>query len=104
MPKGGVNSTYGKKEGGFKFTQYPFSPTVLIAERRLMWYDEERFEDLKDRLKLEKVRFYWSPASDTSRSYTKQTTKIELYKKYPKDTPFEHKVEDMKTIIEQYGL
>lgn len=104
MPKGGIRSTYGKKEGAWSFLQYPFSPTVIIAEKRLKWYDEERFEDLQTRLKREKVRFYWAEASDTSHSYTKQSCRVELYKRYPKDTPFEYKVKDMKQIIDKYEL
>lgn len=104
MPAGGKNSTWHRKKDGWEYWSYPFSQSVLIAEKRLKWYDEERFEDLQTRLKREKVRFYWVEASDTSHSYTKQTTRIELYKRYPKDTPFEHKVEDMKRIIDRYEL
>lgn len=104
MPRGSKFSTWHRKQGGWEYWSYPFSQSVLIAEKRLKWYDEERFEDLQTRLKREKVRFYWAEASDTSHSYTKQSCRVELYKKYPKDTPFEHKVEDMKQIIDRYEL
>lgn len=99
------NVTYHIKTGGFEYWQYRFSSTVLIAEKRLKWYDVERFRDLQaDLKKNEKVRFYWHEASETSHSYTKKSTKIELYKKYPEDTDFKDKVDDMKRIIDKYEL
>lgn len=105
MPKGGIRSTYGKKEGSWKFIQYPFSPTVLIAEKKLLWYDEDKLTDLWYELKkYEKVRLFWAEASETSHTYVKKNCRVELYKKYPEDTPFQEKIRDMETIIEQYGL
>lgn len=104
MPKGGKNSTYGKKVGSWKFIQYPFSPTVLIAEKKLLWYDEDKLTDLWRELKRIGVRLCWAEASETSHAYTKKNCRIELYKKFPEDTPFQDKIRDMETIIEQYGL
>ena len=105
MPVGGKNSTYHKKQGGWEYWSYPFSQTVLIAEKKLKWYDEERLTDLwLDLKKYEKVRLCWAEASDTSHSYTKKSCRIELYKKYPEDTPFQDKIRDMEEVIERYGL
>lgn len=105
MPVGGKNSTYHKKQGGWEYWSYPFSQTVLIAEKKLKWYDEDKLTDLwLDLKKHEKVRLCWAEASDTSHSYTKKSCRIELYKRYPEDTPFQDKIRDMEEVIERYGL
>lgn len=105
MPKGGIRSTWHRKQGGWEYWSYPFSSTVLIAERRLKWYDEVRLMEFKtDLKKYEKVRLCWQEASETSHAYTKKNCRIELYKRYPEDTPFNDKIRDMEEVIERYGL
>lgn len=105
MPKPGPNSTYHKIIDKWDFTQYSFSPTVIVAEKRLNWYDEERFMELQtDLKKYEKVRFIWQEASETSHTYTKKKCRVELYKKFPEDTTFNDKIRDMEEVIKRYGL
>jgi hypothetical protein len=104
MPVGGKNSTYHKKKDGWEYWSYPFSSTVLIAEKKLLWYDEDKLTDLWLELKRIGVRLCWAEASDTSHAYTKKNCRIELYKRYPEDTPFQDKIRDMEEVIERYGL
>lgn len=105
MPAGSPHSTYHKKKDGWEYWSYPFSQTVLIAEKCLKWYDEDKLTDLwLDLKKYEKVRLCWAEASDTSHSYTKKSCRVELYKRYPEDTPFQDKIRDMQEVIKRYGL
>lgn len=104
MPAGGKNSTYHKKQGGWEYWSYPFSQTVLIAEKILKWYDEDKLNDLWFELKRIGVRLCWAEASETSHAYIKKNCRIELYKRYPEDTPFNDKIRDMEEVIERYGL
>jgi hypothetical protein len=104
MPAGGTNSTYHKKVGTWDFWQYKFAPTVIVAEKKLKWYDEDKLLDLAEDLREEEgVRTYWEKGCRLE-SYVKQHTPIELYKRYPKDTPFKEKMQDMQRIIEKYNL
>lgn len=104
MPRGSKNSTYHLIEKPLEFWQYKFSPTVILTEKRLRYYDEERFKELEDELKTqEKVIFNWAVASENT-NYVKQNCRVELYKKYQENVSFQDKVKDMKRIVEKYGL
>lgn len=91
-----------EKKKPWEFFQFPFSDCVLVAERRIGWYDDDRLYDIKRYLKDLGVKFYWNEASDYDRHmYTKHTTKVELYKKYDDDVSFQEKIEDMEQIIKK---
>ncbi len=105
MPKPGKNFSYHLKENKWEFWQYPFSPTVILAEKKIKWYDEEKLKQLWWELKKKGVRLYWAEATDKPfNNYQKQNTSVELYMKFPADVSFVDKVEKMKQIIEEIGL
>ena len=104
MPAGGINSTYHKKVGTWDFWQYKFAPTVIVAEKKIKWYDEDKLLDLAEDLRAEEgVRSYWEKGQRLER-YAKHHTSLELYKRYPEDIPFKEKMKDMQRIIEKYNL
>lgn len=104
MPVGSANSTYHKKVGTWDFWQYKFAPTVILAETKIKWYDEDKLLDLSDELWAEEgVRAYWDKGQQLDK-YIKHHTPLELYKRYPKDTHFKDKMQDMQRIIEKYNL
>ena len=103
MPRPGTNSTYHKKLKPWEYWQYPFTPQVLTCERKIDWYDIKKFRYLKYLLKKEGVQFYWNEPTDEQK-HRKHSGAIELYKKYPKDTPFQDKLKDMEEIIKKYDL
>lgn len=92
-----------EKRKPWEFFQFPFSDCVLVAERRIGWYDDDKLEEIRYFLKRKYgVRFFWNEASDYDRHmYTKHTTKVELYKKYDDDVSFQEKIEDMEQIIKK---
>lgn len=103
MPKPGPNSTYHKVKKPWEYWQYAFSPSVLIAERKIKWYDEDKLYDLWVSFKKMGIRFFWNEATENASSYTKHGTCIELYKKYPKEMSFQEKLQDMERIIATFG-
>lgn len=104
MPKPGKNFSYHLKENKWEFWQYPFTPTVLLAEKKIKWYDEEKLKQLWWELKKKGVRLYWAEATDKPfNNYQKQNTSVELYMKFPADVSFVDKVEKMKQLITEIG-
>lgn len=103
MPRPGPNSTYHKKLKPWEFFQYPFTPNVIIAERKTDWYDIERFRYIKYLLNKEGVQFFWNEPTDEEK-HRKHSGVIELYKKFPKNVSFQDKMRDIQNIIKRYGL
>lgn len=104
MPVGGINSTYHKKVGTWDFWQYKFAPTVILAEKKIKWYDEDKLLDLAEDLREEEgISTYWEKGSRLDK-YVKHHTPLELYKRYQEDIPFKEKMQDMQRIIEKYNL
>ena len=105
MPKPGKNVTYHLKKDLWEFWQYPFTPTVILAEKKIKWYDEEKLKQLWWQLKKKGIRFYWLEASDNPANYyVKHNTSVEIYMKFPKNVSFMEKVEKMEQIIAEIGL
>lgn len=102
MPAGGKNSTFHKIVDKTDFTQYPFSPSVIIVEKRIT-FNKEKLEEAQVELKKEGILIYWDE-SENDPHYTRKYTRIELYRRYPQDTPFKDKMEDMQAIMNKYGL
>lgn len=85
------------KKDGWLFQEYPFSKDVLIAERTLGWYDEDRLEQIRVGLKESGCRFFYDKEGKGSRRHT---TRIEIYKRF--ETPdFEEKIASLKDIIDK---
>lgn len=104
MPKPGKNFSYHLKKDKWEFWQYPFTPMVILAEKKIKWYNEEKLKQLWWKLKKKGVRLYWNEASDNPENYyVKQNTSVELYMKFPPDVSFMDKVEKMEQIIEEIG-
>lgn len=98
MPKPGTNSTYHLKEKPWEFWQYPFSPNVLLAERKINWYDIQRFREIKSFMRTKGAKFFWNDPVDEE-NHKKHNGAIEIYKRFPEDTSFENKVKEMYRII-----
>lgn len=103
MPKGGIHSTWHRKEGGWEYWTFPFTPNVIIAERKTDWYDLDRFRYIKYLLNKEGVQFFWNEPTDEQK-HRKHNGVIELYKKFPKNVSFQDKMRDIQNIIKRYGL
>lgn len=80
----------------WEFSQFSVSHTVIVAEKRLDWYDEERIEEINEGLRDFRCRVFWDM---TCEGYQRKRTRVEIYKKFPEEVPFEEKVKTMQEII-----
>lgn len=87
------------KEDGWEYTQYPKADTVLIAESNLDWYDTERMKEVNQHLKANKCRAFWD-MEKAKRNHTR----VEIYRKFPENTPFKDKVLVLKGIISEINF
>ena len=92
-----------KVEDGWVFVQYGMSSTVLSAEKKIKWYDEDRIEDINSALKKHGCRVFWDMLHDYYGATRKQT-RVEIYKKFPRETSFPDKIATLKSIIKEAGL
>lgn len=93
-----------EKIGDWLFSQYDISSDILIAEVKLPWYDEERLEDIKGKLRMNGCRVFVNLA-DTDNHYKrrKKFTHLEIYKKYDKKN-FKEKISDFQELIKNIDL
>lgn len=71
-----------KKVGPWKINTFKATENVICAERRLKWYDEERFSAIKRRLHNQGYMFFWNEAVENRDTrYTKHTSRVEIYSK-----------------------
>lgn len=99
QPKYRPKKTKILEEDGWTFTQFAWTNTVLIAEKRFKWYDEDKMEYISKLLRKDRCRVFWD-----EREYHKNRTGIEVYKKYPQEVRFVEKVDDLKEILKKVGL
>lgn len=94
-----------KRKNGWLYEQYCCSTNVIVAERKIPWYDEERLEAIKKVIR--KMGYFFSYArTDTEDKYyksKKQTARIELYMKFDEVVEFENKVVEMDRLIAKIG-
>lgn len=84
-----------KDASGWEFWQYKLSPSVVLAETKVDYYDEEKFEAMRYKLRKCNCHLHYE-----EEKFKKHSTRIEVYKKYDDpDMLFEDKVADIKRII-----
>ena len=103
MPKPGKKVTYHLKKNLWEFWQYTFSPTVILAEKKIKWYNEEKLQHISAKLKEMGLRFYWNEAKEYGQNYQRHNASVEIYMKFPPDVSFSDKVEKMEQIIAEIG-
>lgn len=86
------------KEDGWEYAQYEVSSTVIVAEKKLKWYNEDRIERITDYLKQEKCRVYWDLIGDYTGA-VRNNTRVEVYKKFEPGITFKKKVSVLQAII-----
>lgn len=91
-----------QRENGWWFFQPACASSVICAERKLGWYDEEKFNTLEKSLKKQGCRTYFTIREPSNRRM-KKTSVIEIYKIF-KDTEFLDKIEKMKEIIKENNI
>ena len=96
--------TRTKIRDGWEFTCFWFTPNVIIADRRLLWYDEDRLQQIKKTLRKNKCYFAWNEAADNDSPETKHTTRVEVYMLVDKYLPFERKISQIMEIIDRYDI
>lgn len=94
-----------EKIGDWLFSQYDISSNILIAEVKLPWYDEERLEGIKGKLRMNGCRVFVNLADTDNQYYKrrKKTTHLEIYKKYDKKS-FKEKIADFQELIKNIDL
>ena len=88
-----------EKRGGWSFSQFSGAPTVIIAEKKLNWYDEQRMEEIEEEFYLPWRRwiFFDKTENDCNRySKRRKGTRVEAYRKYNN----ENFQENIKTFLE----
>lgn len=91
------------KEGEWTFFQFSGAPTVVIAERKFTWYDQEKFNDASDALREQKCRVFMDESDENSQYYKqgkRKHTRFEVYKKY-KDKNFQRNAEELLRQLEE---
>lgn len=95
------------RKDGWLYEQYCVSQNVIVAEGKLPWYNVEKLEEMKKRIRRMGYFFAYGRSDDYSNGYyvsRKQSARIEIYAKFPNNTPFEKKVDEMVKIIAKIGL
>ena len=88
---------------GWDYTQFGVADTVLSAEKKIKWYDEERIENITQELKERKCRVFWDMEGDYYGARRKNT-RVEIYKKFSDEISFRDKILIMRDIIKNVGL
>ena len=91
------------KEGGWDYFQPAQIYTVISAEKKLKWYDRERFEEIYYTLKEEGCRCYFDMTDDELEGkYIRKGSSVQVYKKYPDTLSFEEQVQELKKLLDRY--
>ena len=87
------------KDRNWEYSQFSGAPTVVIAETKMRWYDEESLEDMKYELSQQLCRVFINTTEEGDRyAKRRKTVRIEIYKEYP-TTSLEEKVAELKDVI-----
>lgn len=94
-----MNTRNAKKayKDGWTFTQFPMSSKVIIAERKLKWYNEEEFDRLERELSKKGCRVFFDKGSDIKK-YQPKTCWVEVYHKF-KDKTLNNQVDEMLNLL-----
>ena len=74
---------------------------VLVADKVLPFYDEDKFDWLERKLKKEGCRVFFDLTDEDGDKKSRKKCRIEIYKVF-KRTPFKEKIEQMEEIIHKY--
>lgn len=89
-----------KDASGWEYWQYNFAPSVLIAETKTDFYDEDRFEEYRTKMKKYGCKIVYEEEK-CKRHYTR----MEIYKKFDDvDMLFEDKIDALQEILSQVEL
>ena len=97
------NTNMRSVENGWEFTQYAFSKTVIAAEKKIKWYDEDKIEEINKALKGYRCKVFWDMAGDYPGA-TRKKTRVEIYKKFQNNISFLDKKTVMVEILKDVGL
>jgi hypothetical protein len=89
------------KEGNWELSQFSGAPTVVIAERRLKWYDYDRLQEIREHLYESKCRVFFEDSEDNPQYANKRKyTKVEVYKRY-RDQNFKENAMELLRQLEE---
>ena len=89
-------------ENGWEFNQFGVSDCVIVAEKKMKWYDEDRMQEITDDLWNYRCKVFWDKSEDDS--YKRRNTRIEVYKKFRNKESFKDKVLVMKEILKKVEI
>ena len=85
---------------GWKFWSGAHTENVLVAEKRLPWYDEVKFEKIRYYLwKDLGAKVYFDTSDDEGLKKTRKSCQIQIYKLFKNDLSFKDKIEDLLGVI-----
>ena len=88
------------KDSEWKYLTFSMIPGIIIAEKRIMWYDEERLQKIQTFVKVrEKCRFYWNEEAKNKSNKGKSSTIVEFYKKVDENLTLEEKIEAIQPLL-----
>lgn len=91
--------TRHETKGDWEFWQFDITPSVIVAEKHIDYYNEDIFDLLHRRFRRKGCHFVYEVEK-----YKKNGTRIEIYKKYDKEVPFEDKMDDLLDIIDNINI
>lgn len=92
-----------KTKDGWKFYQPARPSNIICAERRLNWYNPNKFQRIKDLMKKHKCCCYFDETEDELLALKRKKTTVQIYKRYD-DTPFKQKVELFLKLLKHYKI
>ena len=91
--------THTKKVDGWDFWQGEKTPTVLVAEKRLNFYDNDQFQAVTDTLKPLGYIAYFDTTNDENMAKKRLKARVEIYRKFDADVLFDKKIEQMLEVL-----
>ena len=93
--------THTKKVEGWDFWQGELTPTVLVAERRLKYYDNDRFGAISEVLNDLGYLTYFDTFKGENTGKKRTKARVEIYRKFDEGVSFEEKINAFLKMIDQ---
>lgn len=92
------------KDIEWEYWCYNFSPNVIVAEKRVKWYDDNRFITIKKLIKRLGGFFAWNESAEGSTKYFKHSTYVEVYFKVDENVSFEEKINRIQPLLKYVDI
>lgn len=89
-----------KRVGDWNFTLLGITPNVIVADKVLPFYDEDKFKKIEKELKKHNCRVFFDLSDGKDQKKERQRTRVEVYLK-TNPAPFKEMIKVLEEIIEK---